>query len=81
MLVNTVQNPEQPIGRPKKVFNRDEAIKLRQRGWSVRAIAKHLNIGLGTVVRALKSQQPLPSERVVAPILTTPKPHSEILEQ
>lgn len=30
----------QPIGRPKKVFNRDEAIKLRHRGWSVRAIAK-----------------------------------------
>jgi DNA invertase Pin-like site-specific DNA recombinase len=76
----------QPIGRPKKIFDREEVIKLRQRGMSVRAIAKHLEIGSGTVVRTLKSvavgsEQPTPSERVAALLLLVPKRTSEDLKQ
>jgi hypothetical protein len=72
-----------PIGRPKRIFDREEAIKLSQRGMSVRAIAEHLKIGSGTVVRALKSlavgsEQPTPSETVAAPILLMPKPAPRI---
>jgi DNA invertase Pin-like site-specific DNA recombinase len=58
----------QPIGRPKKVFSRDEAIKLRQRGMNVRAIAQQLDIGSGTVVRASKNfareTEPIPPQLV-----------------
>jgi DNA invertase Pin-like site-specific DNA recombinase len=43
-----------PVGRLKKIFDREEAFRLRQRGMRVRAIAKQLGIGSGTVVRALK---------------------------
>ena len=44
-----------PVGRPKKIFDREEVVRLRQRGMSVRAIAQQLGIGSGTVVRALKN--------------------------
>lgn len=41
-------------GRPKKVFRRDEASKLKREGRSLRAIAKLLGVPLTTVARALK---------------------------
>jgi DNA invertase Pin-like site-specific DNA recombinase len=31
-----------PIGRPKKIFNRERAVAMRQNGVSIRAIAKRL---------------------------------------
>lgn len=76
----------QPIGRPKKIFNREEVMQLRQRGWSVRAIGEHMKIGSGTVMRALKgssngSHEPRPSQRVSASVLIMPKPDGENLEQ
>lgn len=42
------------LGRPKKV-DEAEVIKLRQQGKSCRQIARELNIGLGSVSTALKS--------------------------
>jgi putative DNA-invertase from lambdoid prophage Rac len=42
-----------PIGRPKKVFRRDEAQRLRDEGMSYRDIARTLGVGLGTVTRAI----------------------------
>jgi putative DNA-invertase from lambdoid prophage Rac len=45
-----------PVGRPKRIFNRDRVIELRRKGASIRAIARHLGIGLGTVSRTLLSQ-------------------------
>jgi DNA invertase Pin-like site-specific DNA recombinase len=42
-----------PVGRPKRIFNRERAIELRQRGASIRAIAKQLAVGVGTVTRTL----------------------------
>jgi putative DNA-invertase from lambdoid prophage Rac len=38
-----------PIGRPKKVFNRQKVIELRREGLSYRQIADRLGVGEGTV--------------------------------
>jgi len=42
------------VGRPQRVFRRDEARKLRKSGMSFRAIAKALAVPLATIQRALK---------------------------
>lgn len=47
-----------PIGRPKKVFRRDEAVELRGQGVSYREIARRLNVGVGTVLRACAVPKP-----------------------
>jgi DNA invertase Pin-like site-specific DNA recombinase len=75
-----------PVGRPKKIFDREEVVRLRQRGTSVRAIAQQLGIGSGTVVQALKAfagqaEAPIPSPLVRAPVLVMPKVSSGDLEQ
>lgn len=38
------------LGRPKRVFRRDEAVRLREAGHSWRAIAKQLGVPVSTVV-------------------------------
>ena len=43
-----------PPHRPRRVFDRDEVLRLRRQGWSYRQIAKSLGLGLGTVVRTLQ---------------------------
>jgi transposase len=43
-----------PVGRPKRIFNRERVIELRQRGTSIRVIAKQLGVGVGTVARILQ---------------------------
>jgi DNA invertase Pin-like site-specific DNA recombinase len=45
------------IGRPRRIFDRDEAIKLQQQGWSIRDIAEKLKIGAGTAHRLLSNQR------------------------
>src|SRR5262249_7585364 len=42
-----------PVGRPKRIFNRDRVIELRRKGTSIRAIAKQLGVGVGTITRML----------------------------
>jgi putative DNA-invertase from lambdoid prophage Rac len=42
-----------PVGRPKRIFNRERVIEMRQRGASIRAIAKQLGVGVGTIIRTL----------------------------
>jgi DNA invertase Pin-like site-specific DNA recombinase len=44
-----------PIGRPKRIFDREQVLRLRAQGMSLRHIAEELGLGLGTVVRTLKS--------------------------
>lgn len=41
-----------PHGRPRRVFRRDEVLRLRAEGLSFREIAHDLGIGVGTVRRA-----------------------------
>jgi len=45
-----------PTGRPKRVFTRERVIELRRGGASIRAIAKQLNVGVGTVTRTLRER-------------------------
>jgi DNA invertase Pin-like site-specific DNA recombinase len=42
-----------PPHRPKRVFDREEVMRLREQGRSYRQIAKSLGLGVGTVVRTL----------------------------
>jgi putative DNA-invertase from lambdoid prophage Rac len=45
-----------PIGRQRKIFRRDEAVRLRAEGMPLRKIARELHVGLGTVTRALQAE-------------------------
>ncbi len=49
------------LGRPKRVFRRDEAERLRAEGWSWRKIAAELDVPVTTVVEACR---PIPSATV-----------------
>ena len=42
------------IGRPRRVFDRTEVVRLRAGGLSIGNIARQMSIGVGTVVRVLK---------------------------
>ena len=44
------------IGRPRRIFNRDEVVRLRATGLAIEKIADKMNIGVGTVVRVLQSR-------------------------
>ena len=44
-----------PIGRPKRIFDREEVRQLRQNGLPIDAIARQMKLGVGTVLRALQS--------------------------
>jgi putative DNA-invertase from lambdoid prophage Rac len=43
-----------PVGRPRKVFDRQKVIELRSQGLSPRRIASQLGLGEGTVRRFLR---------------------------
>lgn len=45
-----------PIGRPRRVFSRDEVLRLRASGLSIDEIAGRVGIGVGTVVRVLHAE-------------------------
>jgi len=44
------------LGRPKRIFNHQRAVELRQQGVSLPKIARELGVGLGTVVRAINNR-------------------------
>jgi DNA invertase Pin-like site-specific DNA recombinase len=46
------------LGRPRRVFNRQRAVELRQQGMSFPQIARELGVGQGTVVRAVRALLP-----------------------
>lgn len=41
------------VEAPRRVFNRQHAVELRQQGMSYPQIARELGVGQGTVVRAV----------------------------
>jgi DNA invertase Pin-like site-specific DNA recombinase len=43
------------LGRPKRVFRRDEAVRLREAGWSWRRIAAHLGVPVTTIAEACRA--------------------------
>ena len=44
----------QAIGRPRRIFDRQEVLRLRMEGLSLRQIAFELGVGLGTITRTEK---------------------------
>jgi DNA invertase Pin-like site-specific DNA recombinase len=53
--VHSKSRKDLPVGRPKKIFNRERVPELRAQGYSYRQIARELHVGDGTVRRLLKS--------------------------
>ncbi len=51
------------LGRPKRVFRRDEALRLRAEGMSWRAIGKELGVPFSTVVDACRFDLTAPRVR------------------
>ena len=45
-----------PPYRPRKIFDREEVLRLRRQGRSYRQIARSLGLALGTVVRTLQAR-------------------------
>jgi len=43
------------IGRPRRIFDRDRVLKLRNDGVSIEKIANQLGIGVGTAVRVIQA--------------------------
>jgi len=54
-----------PIGRPRRVFDRQKVAELRQQGLSVRQIARRLGVSRGTVFRVNRglADAPTPSQK------------------
>jgi putative DNA-invertase from lambdoid prophage Rac len=44
-----------PIGRPRRIFDREEVVRLRGTGLSIERIANQMRIGVGTVVRVMQA--------------------------
>ncbi len=43
------------IGRPKRIFDRTEVVRLRESGLSIERIARQVGIGVGTVARTIQA--------------------------
>jgi putative DNA-invertase from lambdoid prophage Rac len=54
------------LGRPRRVFRRDEALKLRGEGLSWRAVGKHMGIPASTVMDACRCAEIVPPDAPVA---------------
>jgi DNA invertase Pin-like site-specific DNA recombinase len=54
--VHSRSRRDMPPNRPRKVFDREEVIVLRDQGLSYREIAERMNLGVGTVVRTLQAR-------------------------
>jgi DNA invertase Pin-like site-specific DNA recombinase len=54
--VNSRSGKNLPVGRPKRIFNRERVVEMRRRGASIRQIAKSLGVGVGTVTRSLSER-------------------------
>jgi len=42
------------IGRPKRIFDRAEVVRLRESGLSIEKIARQMDLGVGTVARTIQ---------------------------
>ena len=49
------------IGRPKRIFDRSEVVRLRDCGLSIEKIARQMRLGVGTVVRVVQAHQADPA--------------------
>jgi DNA invertase Pin-like site-specific DNA recombinase len=56
------------VGRPKKVFDRERVLEMRDEGFSVRAIARKFKIGLATVQRLVAAHKKAKKRRSKTPL-------------
>ena len=54
--IRTAQAQGKALGRPRRVFRRDEAVRLRSQGASWRKIAQVLDLPMSTVISACRSK-------------------------
>jgi putative DNA-invertase from lambdoid prophage Rac len=54
--VHSKSGKDLPVGRPRRIFNREQVFQLRERRYSYRLIARQLGIGEGTVRRVLAAE-------------------------
>ena len=55
--VKNARQKDKRLGRPKRVFDRQRAVELRQQGRSLTQIAWELGVGLGTIARTLSASE------------------------
>jgi putative DNA-invertase from lambdoid prophage Rac len=46
-----------PIGRPRRIFDRSEVVRLRETGLSIEKVASKTGLGVGTIVRVLRAYE------------------------
>jgi len=46
-----------PIGRPRRIFDRSEVVRLRETGLSIEKVASKTGLGVGTIVRVLQTYE------------------------
>jgi DNA invertase Pin-like site-specific DNA recombinase len=46
-----------PIGRPRRIFDRSEVVRLRETGLSIEKVASKTGLGVGTIVRVLQAYE------------------------
>ncbi len=61
------------LGRPMRIFRRDEVVRLREDGLSWRAIAKQLGVPVSTVVDAFKCTEIVPQKSTASHGKTKPE--------
>jgi DNA invertase Pin-like site-specific DNA recombinase len=61
--VRTAKAKGTRLGRPKRVFRRDEALRLRAEGKSWRNVAETLNLPMSTVIDACRTCSEIPPTR------------------
>jgi putative DNA-invertase from lambdoid prophage Rac len=61
------------LGRPMRIFRRDEVVRLREDGLSWRAIAKQLGVPVSTVVDAFKCTEIVPRKNPTSHGKTKPE--------
>jgi DNA invertase Pin-like site-specific DNA recombinase len=49
------------IGRPRRIFDRSEVVRLRDSGLSIEKIARQMRLGVGTVARVIQAHQAEPA--------------------
>jgi hypothetical protein len=49
------------IGRPKRILDRSEVVRLRDGGLSIEKIARQMRLVVGTVVRVIQAHQTEPA--------------------
>jgi len=61
--VHSRSGKDLPPHRPRRIFDREEVLALRRQGHPLRAIARRLGLGLGTVSRTLRACSKVPPSR------------------